>query len=155
MNKLQHASQWVALVTNVAVVAGLVFLIIEISQNTVALENQIDVAVYADAPIVLLAEHPDLAELHVRSETEAWDSFSPVEQERLSALWALSLDSAELQFRLRQRGSEHLTAENMVFPQRLLNRDAFRTFWREAESSGVLDPEFVTFFNTYMMEFSN
>ncbi|NIL93755.1 MAG: hypothetical protein GTO71_04800 [Woeseiaceae bacterium] len=155
MTKLKQANQWVSLATNVAVVAGLIVLIVEINQNTVALENQIDVAIYADAPIVMLAEHPDLAELHVRSESEAWDSFSPVEQERLSALWALSLDSAELQFRLRQRGSEQLTAENMVFPQRLLNRDSFRTFWREAEGSGVLDPEFVTFFNTYMMKFGN
>lgn len=105
MKTLERVNQWVALATNLGVIAGLVFPIIEIRQNTAALENQIDVAVFADAPIRLLAELPDLAELHVRSESEAWESFSPGEQERLGALWALSIDSAELQFRLRQRGS--------------------------------------------------
>ncbi len=134
---------------------GLIFLIIEVKQNTVAIENQIDVAVYTDAPISLLVENADLAELHVRSETEAWESFSPVEQERLGNLWALSIDSAELQFRLRRRGDEPLTADNIVFPERLLHRDSFKSFWREAEKSGALAPEFATFFNAYLAERSN
>lgn len=155
MDRIERANQWFTLITNIGVMAGLIFLIIEVSQNTVAIENQIDVAVYSDAPIRLLVENPDLAELHVRSETEAWEGFSPVEQERLGALWALSLDSAELQFRLRRRGDEPLTAENIAFPQRLLSRDSFKAFWRESEKTGVLAPEFVTFFNSYLAESNN
>lgn len=155
MDRIERANQWFTLITNIGVMAGLIFLIIEVSQNTVAIENQIDVAVYSDAPIRLLVENPDLAELHVRSETEAWEDFSPVEQERLGALWALSLDSAELQFRLRRRGDEPLTAENIAFPQRLLSRDSFKAFWRESEKTGVLAPDFVTFFKSYLAESNN
>lgn len=155
MDKIDRANQWFTLITNIGVMAGLFFLIIEVSQNTVAIENQVDVAVYGDAPIRLLVENPDLAELHVRSETESWEDFSAIEQERLGALWALSLDSAELQYRLRRRSDEPLTAENIAFPQRLLSRDSFMTFWRESEQTGVLAPDFVSFFNSYLDEREN
>ncbi len=155
MDRIARANQWFTLITNIGVMAGLIFLIIEISQNTVAIENQIDAAVYSDTTMRLLVEYPDLAELHVRSETEAWDDFSPVEKERLGALWALSLDSAELQYRLRRRGDEPLTPENIAFPQRLVSRDAFIAFWRESEKTGVLAPAFVTFFISYLAEKNN
>jgi len=146
---VEKLNQWLALLTNVGVLAGLILLIIEVEQNTTAIENQIDTALL-ESPMNFLIEDPGLAALHVRTESEPWDSFTPVERERLTALWALSLDSAELQFRMRQRGSEPLTADNIAFPQRLLSRDAFASFWRESADTGVLQPEFVAFFNSYL-----
>ena len=153
MSKIEHANQWLTFATNIGVLAGLVILIIEINQNTTAIENQVDVAIFSDAPVRYVVEHPELAELQVRSESEAWDSFSEVEQEQLMNLWALSLDSAELQYKLRQRSGERLTADNIVFPERLLSRDSFRTFWRTVASrGGSYPPDFIDYFESYMSE---
>ena len=152
MDKLERTNQWLLFATNIGVIVGLVILIIEISQNTVAIENQVDVAVFSQGPADLIIENPDLAELWVRSASEPWDSFSAIEQERIGTLWGLVLDSAELQYRLRTRSGEMLDADNIVFPERILSRDSFRDWWLTAQEGGAYPPEFVRFFNSYLSD---
>jgi len=129
VDKLERTNHWLTLATNVGVLLGLVILIQEINQNTTAIENEIDSAIFLDggAGGLAIVENADLAELLVRSEAEAWGSFTPVEQQRLGGIWAYALDSAELQFRLRNRSSEKLTADNIVFPELMLSRHSFKT----------------------------
>ena len=45
MSNIERANQWIALLTNVGVLLGLFFLIYEIRQNTISIENQTDVAI--------------------------------------------------------------------------------------------------------------
>lgn len=154
MERLERINQWITLATNVGVLLGLLFLIQEINQNTTAIENEIDTAIFSNAGAggLVIIENPDIAELLVRSETEAWDSFTPVERQRLGSLWAYALDSAELQYRLRKRGGEALNADNIVFPEAMLNRDSFESFWADVKETGVYPSEFVNFFNAYMAD---
>ena len=152
MDKLERTNQWLLFATNVGVIVGLVILIIEIGQNTTAIENQIDVAVFSQGSAGYIIENPDLAELWVRSASEAWDSFSPVEKARIGTIWGFILDSAELQFRLRKRSGEMLNADNIVFPERILSRPSFRAWWKQAQEGGAYPPEFVRFFNSYLSE---
>ena len=152
MDKLKRTNQWLTFAASIGVIVGLVVLIFEINQNTIAIENQVDVAVFSLGPIGYLIEHRDLAELSVRSKSEPWDSFSMVEQERMGFLWGSFLDSAELQYRLRQRGGEMLNADNIAFPEALLSQDAFTTWWEQAQMGGAYPPEFVNFFNSYLSE---
>lgn len=153
MNKLEHTNQWLTLATNVGVIVGLVVLILEINQNTTAIENEIDAAIWANSNSgLLIVEDPELAKLSVRAKSEPWESFSPIEQERIGILWGYALDSAELQYRLRNRGGEQLNADNIVFPARLLSQDSFGAFWEQAQQTGAYPPDFVMFFNSYVSE---
>lgn len=153
LNKLERANQWIMMATNVGVILGLAVLILEISQNTTAIENQIDAAVWSNSSGgYLVVENPELAELWVRAKTEPWDSFSLVEQERIGILWGYAVDSAELQFRLRNRSGENLNADNIVFPERILSQASFRTLWDQVQNTGVYPPDFVSFFDAYISE---
>ncbi|MGI9264477.1 MAG: hypothetical protein ACR2QU_06090 [Gammaproteobacteria bacterium] len=46
---MERLNQWLALLTNVGVLIGLIVVIYEINQNTVALGNETDVAIYTIA----------------------------------------------------------------------------------------------------------
>jgi len=153
LDKLERANQWITIATNIGVIFGLVVLILEINQNTTAMENQIDATIWSNSSGgYLVAENPDLAALWVRTKSEPWESFSLVEQERIGILWGYAVDSAELQFRLRNRSGEKLNADNIVFPEGLLSHDSFKTFWLQAQKTGVYPPDFVSFFNAYVSE---
>jgi hypothetical protein len=153
LDKLEHTNQWLTLATNIGVIVGLVVLILEINQNTTAIENEIDASIWANSNAgLLIVDNPELAQLSVRAKTEPWESFSPIEQERIGTLWGYALDSAELQYRLRNRGGERLNADNIVFPTRLLSQDSFGAFWTQAQQSGAYPSDFVMFFNSYVSE---
>jgi len=153
VNKLERANQWITIATNIGVILGLVVLIIEVNQNTTGMEDQIDAAIWSNSNGgFLIAENADLAALLVRTKTEPWDSFLPVEQERIGIMWGYAIDSAELQFRLRNRRGEKLNADNIVFPERFLSQGSFKTFWLQAQKTGVYPPDFVSFFNAYISE---
>ncbi len=154
MDKLERMNQWLTLVTSLGVIAGLLVLIIEISQNTIAMQNQVDVEIWAQGTGGYLLENPELVELSVRAVSEPWDSFSPNEQFRMRILWSMTVDRAELQFRLRQRTGELLTSDNIVFPEQLLSQDSFKTWWEQTQRYNY-PPEFVDFFNSYSSERGN
>ena len=109
------------IVSSIAIVVTLVYLTIQVQQNTLALRDQADVAVYslATSSILLLAESTEIADLVMRAETVTWEEFTKVEKVRLSSYWTSVINTAELQFRLYKRKNAPL--ENIVFPEYLLS----------------------------------
>lgn len=157
MQKLERVNQWTTLLTNVGVIVGIVLLILEINQNTVAIDNQIDVAVSSigTGHASMLVADAELAELFVRAESEAWDEFSPVEQFRIGLFWSMLIDRVHLQFSLFERRSQPLTVDNIVFPESLLSQVAFRTWYEEARHDTTYERDVIEFFDSYIAERGN
>jgi hypothetical protein len=134
---------WFTRLTNIGVIVGLVVLVYEVNQNTQALQNETDVAIYTMAVDnrQMLLEHSKLRELYVRSVTENWQDFTPDEQMMLLAYWSAETDRMELQFILFKRNETDL--DNIVFYERDLLLEPFVTGWNTWK--GSYDPEFVEY----------
>ena len=80
---VEKSNQWLTLPTNFGVIAGLGLLVYEISQNTQALNNDINVAIYSMAADNgrLLIESRELRDVLERATTEEW-SESPLRKEQ-------------------------------------------------------------------------
>jgi hypothetical protein len=145
---MERTNQWLSLLTNVGVLVGLGILIYEIDQNTLALSNETDVAIYSIASNVSLlqAESSEIAELMVRSTTAEWDDFDAVEQVRLGGYWGTILDMAELQFRLYSRKGD--TVDNILFPEHLFKQNSFRGYWVSVRY--LYEEDFVTYLEVKM-----
>ena len=144
-------NRWLTPATNVGVIIGLAFVVYEVRQNTVSLDNEADVAVWSIGAeqATLIVESAEVAELLAKAETEEWTSFSRVEQIRLEVLWGSLVDRLELQFRLWKRRGEELGLDSIVFPSQFFKLAIFRTWW-----SAQLDyqPDFVEFFDALIAE---
>ena len=152
MSKIKRANQWIALLTNVGVLLGIFVLIYEIRQNTISIENQTDVAIFelGSSQASLFVMDAELAALLERSATAQWSSFSPVEQTRLGISWTTIVDRVELQNKLFQRNGDHLTRENIVFPEAFIRSESFRTWWEETKQDGTYTETFKEFFDVYI-----
>ncbi len=86
MKKLD-LGQAINTIANVGVIAGIIFLAIEIQQNNelMASEARFNRLSLQAASITLAVEHPDLAELFVRSQNGG--DLTPAETYRLQAYW--------------------------------------------------------------------
>ena len=138
--------------TNIGVLLGVFILIFEIRQNTISIQNQTDVAIaeIGSSQASLFVMEPELAALSTRSATERWTDFSPVEQTRLGISWGLLVDRVCLQRNLFERIGEQLTRDNIVFPEVLIKRESFRTWWEEAKQDGTYSESEQEFFDAYI-----
>jgi hypothetical protein len=150
---VEKTNAWLTLITNLGVIGGLIILVYEVQQNTQALENETDVAVYSMAMEnrQMLVESSELRDLYVRVETESWNDFTPEEQMTLLGYWSNELDRSELQFLLFKRNQTDL--DNIIFFERDLSLEAFRTAWLAWKK--YFDPEFVAYFDNYISEASD
>jgi hypothetical protein len=148
VSAMDRLNRWLTLLTNMGVLLGLVFVALEVQQNTRAMSNETDVAVYS-----LFAEHqrlvveePEVAELLVRSETQQYHEMSKSEQWVIGIYFGGLMDNTELQFRLYERSEE--TVENIAFPEQLFGFPAFKGWWRQY--SHLYQPDFVAFMDDLM-----
>ena len=147
MNKI---NQTLTLLTNVGVLLGLVFLIYEINQTNIAIENEADAAVYGTfiAGSYVLAESAELADLIAKTRSAEWSDFTEQEKIRIDGIWSAALDTAELQFRMYQRRGEE--PDNILFGEDYFEYSSFKSYW--AEIKKLYDPRFVEFFDRLMTE---
>ena len=147
--------QIISATANIGVIVGLGVLIYEVRQNTQALQNETDVAIYSagSAQNSLLVQDPVLTELLMRAQNEDWSSLSPVERRQVSVWYYLLLDRLELQYRLYVRNAVDLDPETIVFPQRLLSNANFIAWWES--SSFSYQPDFVVFFDSLLERAEN
>ena len=152
MSKLKRTNEWIALLTNVGVLFGIFVLIYEIRQNTISIANQIDVAIQdiGSSHASLIVADPDLATVFLRSATEPWNSFSPVEQVRIGIFWTMLVDRVSLQRRLFERHGDRLTRENISFPEGVIKSESFRAWWEEGKQDGTYPRNFQEFFDAYV-----
>lgn len=142
---LEKLNTWFSIFTNIAVLVGIAALIYELNQNTLALRDETDVAIYSNGSSIGLAvaESEELAQILSQAETTQWHELSKIDQNRLRGLWLSWIDNAELQFRLLSRKGESVV--NIYFPENHTSWDSFQGLW--AESKVLYEPEFVEFFD--------
>lgn len=147
---MKKLNETITLLTNIGVLLGLVFLIYEINQNTIAIENEADAAIYGTfiSGSYVLAESADLAELISRTPDTKWGDFTEADKIRIDGIWSSALDTAELQFRMFQRRGE--VPDNILFDEGIFKYPSFQSYWSEVK--GFYDPEFVMYFEGIMNE---
>ncbi|MEH6552432.1 MAG: hypothetical protein V7744_20850 [Pseudomonadales bacterium] len=138
-------NRWITYLTNLVAIVGVAILIYEVSQNTQALKNETDVAVYQMGidNRQKLIENNQLRELYYRVETIRWSELTKDEQYLLLAYWTAELDRTELQYILHRRNGTKL--DNIVFNERDLLLEPFQTGWSAWKVN--YDADFVEFFD--------
>ena len=146
--------QAVAMLANLGVLGGILFLAFELRQNTISMDNQADIAVaeIGFTQLNLLISDPELVELSARWNTGVWDDLSEIDRQRSKLFWSGLLDRVELQQQLTLRRGMPLTRDNLVFPEQLLQSASFRTWWESYRADPTLSREVVDFFDAYLVE---
>ena len=142
---MEKPNQWLSLFTNLGVIAGLVLLVYEISQNTQALNNDIDVAIYSMSAdnSRLLVESEALRSVLEKAHSEEWDEFPFSEKTILWGYWGNEVDRVELQFRLFARNDAE--PDNIIFGESDLKLTSFRKWW--GETKDWYGSDFVVYFD--------
>ncbi|HPE73915.1 MAG TPA: hypothetical protein PK018_17385 [Candidatus Competibacter sp.] len=81
-SRMQRFQDWLAVIANLSVLAGIVFVAIELRQNTTAIEAQTRDSI-ADKQMNyygMLATNPELASVVVTATSQGMDSLDPVQQ---------------------------------------------------------------------------
>ena len=145
---MKKLNETLTLLTNIGLLLGFIFLIYEINQNTIAIENEADAAIYSTfiAGSYVLAESEELAELIARTPNTKWEDFTEAEKVRIDAIWSSALDTAELQFRMFQRRGD--VPDNILFDEGIFNYASFKSYWSEVK--GFYEPAFVEYFERIM-----
>jgi len=133
-------NDWLTLVANVAVVGGIVFLAIEISQNNELLRSESRQTLVSNDVTSLIANLEN-ADVFAKMTSEV--ELSPEDQLRLSFMYALDMRNREFEFIQFRNG---LLDEKSWLAYRhviLINHSAGlgRTWWDEI-GRGIVDPEF-------------
>ncbi len=129
--------QTVGILTNVGVIAGIILLAIELRQNNelMAAEARFNRISIQTASITLTVEHPDLAELIVRSQNGG--DLTPAEVYRLQAYWRRLFVNMQWTY---QEAYDDLPLETW----KRVFRDAFvQDHWENRKTDFI--PEFVEF----------
>ena len=140
---MEKLSVWTGLLTNIAVLVGLVFLVVEIDQNTRVQRNDTDVAIHSLAveASLMVAETRELAELIAKAESTEWNDFSRAEQEQLGNYFAALVTTASLQYGLFRRNDEPI--DNIMFPEAILGFAVWSGYWEVDRA--LFPPEFVSY----------
>jgi len=106
--KFDKFNSWFSLITNIGVLLGILLLVIEINQNTHALEVQSDTANWAQWTSLnqSITGSSDLADVIVRGNNDP-TSLSPAEYFRYDQYQANLLNVVEHAFRSAQRAGEY------------------------------------------------
>ena len=140
---MDRLNDWVSLLVNIGVLAGLGFLIVEVSQNTRAITNESDVAIHSLSiqTSLSVSESEYLPDLLVSAVDTEWHEFNQQERERLSWFFAATVETASLQYKLYKRNGEPI--ENIVFPETLLDTAAWEGYWELDRDT--FSPDFVSY----------
>ena len=145
-----EVGQLITILANVAVFVGLVVLVLEIRQNTEALRNEADVAIWSigSQTAGLVADNREIAELLLAARTQDLTEFSPIEQFRISLIFQMLVDRFELQFRLSERNGEMLQRVDWVFPEDMLEQQSFKAWWQS--NRHLTHPDFRTYLDSFV-----
>ena len=129
--KLNH---WLALIANIGVLVGIIFLVIEIRQNTDALYAETNQAIFSggQAELYTSMEHPDIFRLMAHPELEA--TFE--ERIRLDSFLAAALGARQFAWRQYKAGSvdEATWETELVIISILVGSERNREWWTEVGS---------------------
>ena len=145
-----EVGQLITILANGAVLVGLVALMLELRQNTQALRNEADVAIWSigSQTASLVADNREIAELLLAARTQDLTEFSPIEQFRISLIFQMLVDRFELQFRLSERNGEMLQRVDWVFPEDMLEQQSFTTWWQS--NRHLTHPDFRTYLDSFV-----
>ena len=141
---LENVNKWLTLLGNLAVLAGIVFLAAEISQNTSMMQSQTRNAMTENQMsfYALIIENPDVQELFMRgggsSETSMYEA---TELSKLSFLLNSQLRMWENEWYQYSQGlydAEEFEPRLGIWKREMRNgrHQAFWTFWRDTYSPG-------------------
>ena len=141
---------WLALIANIAVVAGIVFLAIELRQNNELLRSESRQALVAN-DVASLAANFQNADVFARLVSEK--NLSAEDQLRLSFMFAIDLRNREFEYFQYMNGlldEQTWLAYRHVF---LIYHSAGigRTWWDEI-GRGIVDPEFAELVDTLLID---
>lgn len=93
---LEKLGQWTTIVTNIGVLLGVVFLVIEINQNTEALKAQDEYANLDQWATIFMAvpQSPDLARVIIKGDTH-YESLTPEERLQYNNYYGTFIATAE------------------------------------------------------------
>jgi hypothetical protein len=144
MNKL---NQWLTLAANLGVIAGILFVAVEIQQNNELLEaearyNHKETRVNG---LSVFRSNPDLARIYIKRENG--DTLTPEEQVQLDSLWDVVFVSWEWEFLESKFGRIDLPIEgwrgNMLAP-------GVRERWEERKN--IFNEEFMNFMESNIID---
>ena len=129
--------QAISTLANVGVIAGIIFLAIELHQNNelMAAEARFNRLAIQTASITLSVEHPDLAELIVRSRNDG--DLTPAETYRLESYWMRLFSNMQWNY---LEAYEDMPLETW---RRLFRGEFGQAHWENRKTD--FNPEFVQF----------
>ena len=133
-------NDWLTLIANVAVVGGIVFLAVEISQNNELLRSESRQALVAN-DLLSLTQGVENADVYVKLVSD--EKLSAEEQLRLSFIFALDMRNREFEYFQYVNGL--LDEETWLAYRHVIvvnhSSDLGRSWWDEV-GRGIVDPEF-------------
>ena len=128
---MERLNQWLTLVANFGVIAGFIFLAVEIRQNTEALHAESHQAIFSGGQEELYTsmEYPEIARVMAVADLEP----SFVEQMRMDAYLAAALGARQFAWRQYQAGNldEDTWASEVKIISILVGSERTRRWWSE------------------------
>ena len=142
-------NDWLTLIANVAVVGGIVFLAVEISQNNELLRSESRQALVAN-DLLSLTQGVENADIYVKLVSN--EELSAEEQLRLSFIFTLDMRNREFEYFQYVNGlldeETWLTYRNVI----LINHSKGRgRVWWNVIGRGIVDPEFAKLVEELLM----
>ncbi|MEM7432562.1 MAG: hypothetical protein AAF351_11600 [Pseudomonadota bacterium] len=141
--------EWVSIVANVGVIAGIVFLAIELRQNNELLASQTR-ATYASMDQtgwVMIIENPSLIDILIQD--RSGEPLSESQELRLNALWMQTFAQYEFRYLEDPDFTPWVAGQRRIFQSYPSLRRAWRGDGRGSRQAGKdnFDPDFVTFYD--------
>lgn len=132
-----------------ALIASLVYLAVQIRQNTASVRLQVEQAIRGDQFDLRRSyiENPDLADLLVRAIVD-FDSLSPAERVRSNMTSANAIEHLQRIFLLREQGLVHWESQEAVL-RSYLGLEPVRRWWSSGRE--ILQPEFVEYVERHIL----
>ena len=142
-------NDWLTLIANVAVVGGIVFLAVEISQNNELLRSESRQALVAN-DLLSLTQGVENADVYVKLVSDK--ELSAEEQLRLSFIFALDMRNREFEYFQYVNGlldeETWLAYRHVILINHSVGRG--RVWWNEI-GRGIVDPEFAKLVEELLM----
>ena len=142
-------NDWLTLIANVAVVGGIVFLAVEISQNNELLRSESRQALVAN-DLLSLTQGVENADVYVKLVSN--EELSAEEQLRLSFIFALDMRNREFEYFQYVNGL--LDEETWLAYRHVIlinhSKGRGRVWWNEI-GRGIVDPEFAKLIDELLM----
>jgi hypothetical protein len=143
-----NVGQLISILANVGVIAGIVFLALELQQNNSFLQSDAEYRVMQNRMLFNTELLDDADLLAAYRKAEAGENLSEIERQRLSLLYRRTYSSFGWEFAQAERG---LTTQFPVdrFRWFITTNDVARDTWLDMQDDfAELDPEFYEFLST-------